>query len=145
MKRLVISAMLIMFGAGAVWADADPIAQRRALMKDDGAAAKILFQMNKGDTPFDLAAAQAALQTLSKGATESAALFPADSKTGGGTAALPAIWENKADFDARFAKFIKDVAATIVATKDEASFKASAPALFQNCGGCHELYKAKSG
>jgi hypothetical protein len=28
---------------------------------------------------------------------------------------------------------------------DEASFKKLAPTVFKNCGGCHELYKAKSG
>ena len=41
------------------------------------------------------------------------ALFPDDSKTGGDTAALPAIWENKSDFDARFAAFGKDAAAAL--------------------------------
>jgi cytochrome c556 len=72
-------------------------------------------------------------------------LFPDTSKTGGGTAALPAIWENKADFDARFAQFVKDVQAARAGITDEATFKELAPAVFKNCGGCHELYKAKSG
>ena len=145
MKRLTTLAIAMVFGAGAVWADTDVIAQRRHLMKNDGIAAKQLFGMAKGKIPFDLAAAQADLKTLAIGASKTPTLFPDDSKTGGGTAALPAIWENKADFDARFTQFAKDVAATQAATVDEASFKAAAPALFKNCGGCHELYKAKSG
>ena len=145
MKRMTTVVILLACGAGAVWADTDPIAQRRALMKNDGIAAKKLFDMAKGAAPFDLAVAQASLETLAEGATKTPALFPDNSKTGGGTAALPAIWENKADFNARFAKFSKDVAAAIAATKDEASFKKVAPAVFENCGGCHELYKAKSG
>jgi cytochrome c556 len=130
-------------GIGGVLA-ADVIAQRRALMHDDGIAAKKLFDMAKGTAPFDLAIAQASLKTLANGAEKTPLLFPDDSKTGGGTAALPAIWENKADFNARFAKFSKDVAEAIATTRDEASFKAIAPRVFENCGGCHELYKAKS-
>jgi len=144
MKRLATVVITLACGIGIV-AAADVIAQRRELMKADGVAAKKLFDMAKGATPFDLAIAQASLKTLATGAEKTPALFPDDSKTGGGTAALPAIWENKADFNARFAKFSKDVAAAIAATVDEKSFKAAAPAVFDNCGGCHELYKAKSG
>lgn len=81
---------------------------------------------------------------MATGAEKTQLLFPDDSKTGGGAAALPAIWENKADFNARFAKFSKDVAEATAKTKDEASFKAIAPQVFENCSGCHERYKAKS-
>jgi cytochrome c556 len=144
MKRLATVAIVMAFGIGGVLA-ADVIAQRRALMHDDGVAAKKLFDMAKGTAPFDLATAQASLKTLATGAEKTPLLFPDDSKTGGGTAALPAIWESKADFNARFAKFSKDVADAIAATHDEASFKAIAPRVFENCSGCHELYKAKSG
>ena len=38
-----------------------------------------------------------------------------------------------------------NVAAAQAGIVDEASFKKLAPAVFQNCGACHELYKAKSG
>jgi cytochrome c556 len=145
MKRLTTVVIALACGVGAVWADTDPIAARRALMKNDGMAAKSMVQMLKGATPFDLATVQASLKTLAEGATKSPTLFPDNSQTGGGTAALPAIWQNKADFDARFAKFAKDVEAAQAGIVDEASFKKLAPAIFKNCGGCHELYKAKSG
>jgi cytochrome c556 len=145
MKRSIIVVLALACGLGAVCADTDPIAERRALMKHDGEAAKKLFDMSKGNIPFDLAAVKESLATLYEGATKSAALFPDNSKTGGGTAALPAIWENKADFNARFAKFAKDVQAAQAGIVDEATFKKLAPTVFQNCGGCHELYKAKSG
>src|SRR5580692_12869716 len=95
MKRFVAVAMALACGITAVLADADPIAERRALMKHDGEAAKTLFGMSKGKIPFDLATVKESLKTLDEGATKSAALFPDTSKTGGGTAALPAIWENK--------------------------------------------------
>jgi cytochrome c556 len=144
MKRLVAVVLALTCGVTAVLADTDPIAERRALMKHDGEAAKKLFDMSKGKAPFDLATVKESLKTLDEGATKSAALFPDSSKTGGGTAALPAIWEHKADFDARFVKFVKDVEAAQAGIVDEASFKKFAPEVFKNCGGCHELYKAKS-
>jgi cytochrome c556 len=145
MKRLAAVAIALACGVTAVLADTDPIAERRALMKHDGEAAKTLFDMSKGKIPFNLATVKESLATLNQGATKSAALFPDNSQTGGGTAALPAIWQNKADFDARFAKFAKDVQAAQAGVTDEATFKKFAPTVFQNCGGCHELYKAKSG
>jgi cytochrome c556 len=145
MKRLTTVVIALACGVGAVWADTDPIAERRALMKNDGMAAKKMFDMSKGNTPFNLATVQDSLKTLFDGASKSAALFPDNSKTGGGTAALPAIWQNKADFDARFAQFVKDVAAAQAGIVDEATCKTFAPRVFKNCGSCHELYTAKSG
>jgi cytochrome c556 len=144
MKRLVTVAIALACGLTAVLADTDPIAERRALMKHDGEAAKTLFDMSKGKIPFDLATVKESLKTLDEGATKTSTLFPDNSKTGGGTAALPAIWQNKADFDARFAKFKKDVEAAQAGVVDETTFKKFAPTVFENCGGCHELHKAKS-
>jgi cytochrome c556 len=144
MKRLLIVAIFLSAGISAVLADADVIAQRRALMKSNGEAAKTLAGMLKG-APFDLAATQASLKTFVDVATKMPALFPDNSKTGGDTAALPAIWQGKGDFNARFAAFGKDAANASAAVTDEASFKASVPKVFQNCGGCHEKYRAKNG
>jgi cytochrome c556 len=121
MKRFAAVVILVACGAGAVWADADAIAQRRALMKGDGASGKILYDLTQG-APFDLKIVQTSLKTFVNVAAKAPALFPDDSKTGGGTNALPAIWENKADFDARFAKFGKDDASALTTITDGASF-----------------------
>ena len=145
MRRFVAVALALACGVTAVLADTDPIAERRALMKNDGVAAKKMFDMSKGTLPFDLATVQASLKTLAIAAAKEPSLFPDNSKTGGGTAALPSIWQNKADFEARFAQFAKDVQAAQAGITDQATFKQFAPAVFKNCGGCHELYKAKSG
>ena len=49
-----------------------------------------------------------------------------------------------ADLDARFKKMGEEAAAALVSVKDEASFKAVMPDFYKNnCGGCHEKYKAK--
>jgi cytochrome c556 len=141
MKRLALTGLVLALSAGAVLADGDAIAKRRALMKDNGAATKTVVEMLKG-APFNLAAVQAALKTYGAAAAQAPADFPDDSKTGD-TSALPAIWDNKADFNARFAKFGQDAAAAAAGITDEASFKAQIPAVLKNCGGCHELYRAK--
>ena len=141
MRRLIVTGLLLAIGAGAVLADGDSIKERRALMKANGEATRTLVAMLKG-APFDLGVVQAALRSFTDAAAKEPALFPDDSKTGD-TNALPAIWDNKADFNARYVKFGEDAAAALAGITDEASFKAQMPGVLKNCGGCHELYRAK--
>ena len=141
MKRWVAATTLMVLGLGLAWADGDPIKDRRDLMKTSGDAAKTVVGMLKG-APFDLAVVQAALKSYGDVATRAPALFP-DSSRAGDTNALPAIWESKADFIARFAKLADDVNAASKAITDQASFQANMPGVLKNCGGCHELYSAK--
>ena len=67
--------------------------------------------MIEGKQPFDLAKAKAVLATFASRARQGQDLLPDNSKTGGDTASLPAIWENKADFDAKLAKLSADAKA----------------------------------
>jgi cytochrome c556 len=144
MTRIVLAAAAVALAVTAVAAQSDPIAARKALMKQNGDQAKIVATMVKGDAPFDAAKAQAAFATFADAATKAPALFPETSKTGGETAALPAIWENKADFDARLVKFGVDSKAAQSAVKDLDTFKATWGSLLKNnCGGCHEKYRQK--
>ena len=140
MKRTVTFAMLIALGVSAAYADSDPIAARKALMKSNGAATKTIVGMLKC-APYYLAAVQSALKSYADYAAAAPALFPDSSKTGD-THALPAIWDNKADFEARFKKFGADASAAMAAVTDEASFKANVPGVLKNCGSCHETYRA---
>jgi cytochrome c556 len=148
MVRMTFAALAILAGAGVVFAaatGADAIKERRELMKIDGEVSKPIVPMLQGKAPFDLALVQKALKTYVNAASKSPDLFPPDSKTGD-TNALPAIWEgnNVADLDARFKKMGEEAAAAFVSVKDEASFKAVMPDFYKNnCGGCHEKYKAK--
>ncbi len=143
MKRLAVSAVALALSASVVMAaGADAIKERRQLMKANGEATKPIVAMMKGQSPFDLATVQTALKTYLNAAEKMPALFPPDSKTGD-TNALPAIWDNKADFDARFKKLGDDATADLAAITDEATFKATMPAIYKNCGGCHEKYRAK--
>ena len=76
------------------------LAARKALMKANGQSAGQGNKFMKGEEPFDLAKAQAIFANYQKAAADFGKLFPANSKDGD-TAALPVVWENKADFDAK--------------------------------------------
>jgi cytochrome c556 len=148
MIRTVFAALAFAASAGVALAAAtglEAIKQRQELMKADGAAAKAVVAMLKGKAPFDLATVQKTLKTFENAASKEPALFPPDSKTGGKTEALPAIWEddNMADFQGRFKKFGADATAADASIKDEASVQATLPGVLNNCEGCHEKYVAK--
>ena len=143
MFRTVLAVTAIAIGVTAVAAQSDPIAARKALMKNVGAMTKTGGQMAKGEAPYDQAKAQEIIVTYIDAAGKAPALFPDNSKTGGDTAALPAIWSNKADFEGKFAKFSAEAKSTQSTVKDLDSFKASFGGLTKNCGGCHETYRQK--
>jgi cytochrome c556 len=143
MIRTVLAVSAIAIGITAVAAQSDPIAARKELMKGIGAQTKTGGGMAKGEVAYDQAKAQAIFSSYVDAAEKAPNLFPDNSKTGGDTAALPAVWENKADFNAKFAKFGAEAKAAASAVKDVDSFKAAFPGLTKNCGGCHETYRAK--
>ena len=142
-RTIVVIAALAVGVQAALPQNLDVIKQRKELMKQNGAAAGTAAKMLKGETPFDLAAAQAALKSMADVAAKMPGLFPDDSKTGGDTKALPAVWTDKADFDARFAKFGADATTALAAVTDKATFGAAMTPVFKNCGGCHEKYRIK--
>lgn len=130
-------------GATAVLAQQDPIAARKALMKANGQSAGVLAKMVKGEAPFDADAAKKAFATFEDAAAKMPNLFPDNSKTGGETAAAPKIWEDTADFKARFVKLGNDAKAASASLKDVDSLKAAFSAMANNCNGCHEVYRLK--
>lgn len=143
MKLIIAAAAFAALGVGAAFAQADVIKQRQEAMKATGAATGLAGKMLKGEEKFDLAKVQAGLRTYVDVAKKSPALFPDNSRTGGDTAALPAVWEKKAEFNAKFEAWGKESEAALAAIKDEASFKATMPNVMKNCGGCHETFRAK--
>ena len=140
MLRIVASVAALAVGATVVFAQSAAIGQRQENFKQMGGAMKEPGGMMKGGA-FDLAKVQASLKVLAEVPPKQKDLFPDDSKAGGNTEALPAIWEKKADFTARFDKLAADATAAAAAIKDEASFKAEWPKIGANCGGCHKEYR----
>jgi cytochrome c556 len=142
MMRIVLAATTVVFAMTAALAQ-DPIAARKALMKATGNQAAQGAKLVRGEEPFDVAKAQAIFMQYEKTASDSKGLFPDNTRTGGDTAALPAVWENKADFEAKLAKLGTDARAASAKVKDLDSFKAAFSEVQKNCGGCHENYRAK--
>ena len=143
MLRTVLAVAAITIGVSAVVAQSDPIAARKGLMKNMGAATKTGGQMAKGEVPYDQAKAQEIFGTYIDVADKMPALFPDNTKTGGETTAAPKIWEDKSGFQAAFGKLKTEAAAAKSSVKDADSFKASFGGLTKNCGGCHETYRVK--
>jgi cytochrome c556 len=140
MIRPVIVTMAIAIGVTAVVAQSDPIAERRAIMKGNGQAARTASQMIKGDVPFDLAKAQEIFAGFQTAATKMVVLFP-DSSKAGDTTANDKVWSDTAGFKAAFDKFSADSKAAAGSTKDLDSFKAAFGAVAQNCNSCHTTYR----
>jgi cytochrome c556 len=143
MNRTVLAVAAIAIGITAVAAQSDPIATRKATMKEVGAQTKTGGGMAKGEAPYDQGKAQTIFSTYVDAAAKMPSLFPDNSKTGGETAALPAIWTNMADFKGKFDKFGADAKAAQASVKDLDSFKTAFGGVTKNCGGCHETYRAK--
>jgi cytochrome c556 len=143
MIRTALAVAVLAFGATALVAQGDPIAARKAIMKANGDQSKIATDMLEGKAPFNLDAAKKVFMTFTE-AEKVKTLFPDNSKTGGDTAALPAIWENKADFEAKLAKFVAEAKAAVAATTDADTFKVQITEVRKNCGGCHQPYRKRA-
>jgi cytochrome c556 len=127
---------------------ADPIAERRELMKANGAAMKAINEaLEKGGAAADLAPHAA---KLNDDAMKVATLFPAGTdqpqgKDPGQTMAKPEIWQNPDDFAAKLKAFQDESAmfSTAVAGGDMGVIKAEFEKLGATCGSCHKAYRAK--
>jgi cytochrome c556 len=136
---LVTSALLL--GLSAALAQTDPIAERKGIMRGNGAATRTGTQMVRGEAPFDLAKAKEVFTGISAGMTRFPDLFPENTKTGGDTKASPRIWEDPQGFRALSSKMVQDAQAAAAATTDQASFQAGFQRVTANCQTCHQTYR----
>lgn len=137
-----VMALSMLAAATAAFAQSDPIAARKALMKAQDDQARIAVRMMRGDAPFDPAKADAVFKAFADTTERFGALFPDNSKTGD-TKAGPAIWTDRDGFNAAIAKFTKDVNDNRAKTKTLDDFKVAIGAVGSNCGSCHDKYRAK--
>jgi cytochrome c556 len=142
MVRSIFAVAILALGVSAVVAQ-DPIAARKAVMKDNNAQFRVLREMVDGKRPFDLAAAKKVFAGFTANAEKLKGLFP-ESSMKGETRALPVIWQKKSEFEAAIAKFGNDAKAAEAATKDVQSLKAQLGAVGKNCGDCHNAWRSKS-
>jgi cytochrome c556 len=142
------SIAAVALGVGVAVAQQDVIKERKDLMKANGDQAKIATAMVKGERPFDLVAAKKVFATFANAAAKMPNLYPASSKNEAGSPAADKftptekVWEDMADFKARFEKFGDDAKKAEASVKDLESFKAAIGNIGKNdCGGCHHDYR----
>jgi cytochrome c556 len=137
-----LAAVVLVFGAGAVIAQSDPIAMRMALMKGNDDNARIVVPMMRGQAPFDAAKVDAAFAQWADTAQKLPGLFPDNSKTGQKTRASSKIWVMKADFDAKAAELGKAVAENRDKAKTSLDgLRAAIPVVGNACDSCHKDYR----
>ena len=126
--------------------DADPnVTARKALMNLYAYNLGVLGGMAQGRMAYDAdLAASAATSLYHLSRSGSARMWPAgtDSMSMDGSRALPAIWDNMADFGAR-AGALRDASEAMMAAAgtDLASLQAAMGPLGASCGGCHQAYR----
>jgi cytochrome c556 len=130
-------------------APAEAYALRETHMKGYAQQLQVLGPMAQGQTPYDAAAAQAAADAILANATSADwdVMWSEGSAQGEieGSEALPAIWENAEDFEAKHQALI-DAATNLQAAAgtDLASLQAALGGVGQSCGGCHQNYRVPS-
>ncbi len=136
------AAAIVALGVMSVFAQQDPIAARKALMKGNNDNAKLTVGMMRGQVPFYAAKVDAAFAQWADTAQKLPALFPDNSKTGQETRAAPKIWTNKKDFDEKAAVFGKVVAENRAKAKESpGGLKAAISVVGKACDNCHEDYR----
>jgi cytochrome c556 len=141
MIRTVLAMAAVAAGVTVVVAQSDPLSQRKSLMKGNGQNLGAINRMVRGEDPFDAGKVNAAFVQWTETAQKIPALFPEPPKAGEESRALPKIWENKSDFEAKIANFGKVVADNKDKVKTLDELKVAAPLVSKACGDCHEPYR----
>lgn len=118
----------------------EAVKARMMLMDGVKTATGALGGMAKGDVAFDAAKAGAARQALIDHAAAIPAAFKAPEMDPKSTA-LPAIWENWADFEAKARSM--GAAAQELDTSELEWLQAGMGALGGSCAACHKAYRVK--
>lgn len=139
LSRAVLLAALAALPTAAL--AQDPIADRKAEMKKNGAAFSLVVKMTRGQEPYDSAKAKAAFETIAADLDGFENRFPAGSDKGD-TRATAKIWEDMAGFKAAVTK-AREIAKTNaeVAAKDADSLKTAVGAMGGQCQSCHDTYR----
>lgn len=153
MKKKLISAVLVLsVGAGAGYAldalaQAKPdvlVKQRQAVMTLQGKYFGPMAAMAQGKAPYNAAVVQrnaGFLDNLSRMAWDG---FDASTK-GEKSRAMPAVFDNKTQFDAAASRLENEASklASMSSGGNETAVKAQILAVGKVCGACHQDFRAK--
>jgi len=145
LPRWIAFAGAIAMAASSVQAqDKPPQVERMALMKEIREQNAVLGRMAKGEAPFDAAEADAALAVIIDDIEAFPTYFPEGSESGHDTAALPAIWEDKAAFEARAGDLVEAANKAKAALPEGLeAFQGAYRDVGRACGACHNQFRAK--
>ncbi|HEY9012301.1 MAG TPA: cytochrome c [Devosia sp.] len=137
--RLVATTVLIVaVGGGSLAAD-DPVAQRRAWMRDNAKAERTANSAILGK--FQPDKVTAAMQKIETNMATFVTLFPSGSETGGETHADPAIWERPEEFRAMSDLLVEQAkAASIAAATGQDAFALAWTDTAAVCAACHATF-----
>jgi cytochrome c556 len=146
--RILIAIAAVAVGATTVIAQQENIAAKRnAVMKQSGKAFYgVIGGMNRGASPYDQAAADAAFNDLDAAAKQYVTLFPANALTAvpeSNFVVTAKAAANPADVQAKAAASAKLAADYKGKVKDLDGLKAAFTAINDGCNGCHNDYRAK--
>src|SRR5262245_2223301 len=143
MFRTVLAMSMMAAAVTAVMAQSDPIAQSKQLMKSTGQNAASLNRMVRGEERFDGAKVNAAFNKWGETAQKIPDLFASPPPRGAETGALPKIWQNKPDFEAKATAFGKAVADNRDESKTLDGLRVAFANVTKACGDCHENYRRR--
>lgn len=114
---------------------------RQRLMVSIVRATKVPRAMVAGEAPFDEAAVKAAVKQVLEATAVMPRLFP-DGSLDATSTALPAIFENRADFEIRLLELEKAAVALAFAAKQgPEDFKFAFSEYEASCDSCHAKYR----
>lgn len=144
LKTLMPVALCAVLSAGPAWPHdgvKDPAVMARMMsMSQMGKALKVLTDMAKGVEPLHQGKARMARDTIALQSGRITTLFT-EPATDPKTEALPAIWENWADFSARAETL--NTKAPALDFRDRAALADTLGGVAGNCRACHKTYREK--
>jgi cytochrome c556 len=147
MKRIVVAMGTLLLATGVVVAQQEVAVQQQNQMKAQGKSMYgVLLKMVKGETPYDQAAVNTALNELEASVGKIPTVFatnPKEDVVNANFGSSQKIWQNKADFDAKVPPVTKTIAEVKGSVKDAASLKVAFDAIQAKCTDCHETYRVK--
>ncbi len=155
MRRIVVTSIIaLVCAAGAAGAQtsaspsaAETVAARKAAFNLSAVAFSTMNAAAASPTP-DPRQLSFSAQALARWAHALPGLFPAGTSATdlpGETTASPAIWANRADFEAKAAAYAAAADRLGELTEDTEAFKAQLAVVSDTCKSCHQPYRVRPG
>lgn len=147
-------AFITALGVGGTMALADPIKERKDIMRSFAKSTGVVVKMIKGEEPYDSAKAAEALKVISSNTDKFVKLYPEGSKQDpssdldyfpdGGDIyyAKDTVWEKMEEFK-EDAEELEEYAEAAAGTTDKTELAAAAKEIFGECKECHETFRGK--